>query len=151
MADQCIVCLEDLEAIDSTDLHPLEVAAADQQSTHPSTTTTHEAVALIKPCNHVLHDECLRAWSQKANSCPICRRIFNLVEVLDKVGGMFPLCYISKFHCRTKIRTPSSFAGFFHEADNVLLWREFLLARVVLLGHRSCSDEDQKHVKLYND
>ncbi|KAK6602408.1 hypothetical protein ACHAQE_005589 [Botrytis cinerea] len=44
-------------------------------------------VAQIKPCDHVLHDHCLREWSQKANSCPICRASFNLVLVLDGVGG----------------------------------------------------------------
>ncbi|KAJ8067999.1 hypothetical protein OCU04_003577 [Sclerotinia nivalis] len=44
-------------------------------------------VAQIKPCDHVLHDHCLREWSQKANSCPICRASFNLVVVLDRVGG----------------------------------------------------------------
>lgn len=96
MADQCIVCLEDLDAVAVPDASidgDLQVAATTidhQQPTHPSTTTNNEAVALIKPCNHVLHDDCLRAWSQKANSCPICRQTFNLVEVLDKVGGMFP-------------------------------------------------------------
>ncbi|KUJ19563.1 uncharacterized protein LY89DRAFT_494158 [Mollisia scopiformis] len=92
MADQCIVCLEDLDAVPDASIHDdLPVVAVTtedhQQSTHPSTTTTSEPIALIKPCNHVLHDECLRAWSQKANSCPICRQTFNLVEVLDKVGG----------------------------------------------------------------
>ncbi|CZR66901.1 uncharacterized protein PAC_16802 [Phialocephala subalpina] len=93
MADQCIVCLEDLDAVavpDASIHDDLQVAAttADQPSPpHPSKTTNNEPIALIKPCNHVLHDECLRAWSQKANSCPICRQTFNLVEVLDKVGG----------------------------------------------------------------
>lgn len=71
-------------------------AVADPNPT--STTTTNpgkdheqQLIALIKPCGHVLHDECLRQWSQKANSCPICRHNFNLVEVLDKVGGIFLL------------------------------------------------------------
>ncbi|KAF8848713.1 hypothetical protein BDZ45DRAFT_698171 [Acephala macrosclerotiorum] len=93
MADQCIVCLEDLDAVavpDASIHDDLQVAAttADQPPPpHPSKATKNEPIALIKPCNHVLHDECLRAWSQKANSCPICRQTFNLVEVLDKVGG----------------------------------------------------------------
>ncbi|KAE8454112.1 hypothetical protein EG329_005035 [Mollisiaceae sp. DMI_Dod_QoI] len=94
MADQCIVCLEDLDAVavavpDASIHDDLQVAAitTDHQKTHPSNPDHTEPIALIKPCNHVLHDECLRAWSQKANSCPICRQTFNLVEVLDKVGG----------------------------------------------------------------
>lgn len=109
MADQCIVCLEDLDIA-----HPITTATElpDQDHAGPSTAsiiTTNitqpgklddddnngngneiaetQLLALIKPCGHVLHDECLREWSQKANSCPICRRAFNLVEVLDGVGG----------------------------------------------------------------
>ena len=100
MADSCIVCLEDLDAVPDPAVHDDlqdagEVAAQatdlDLPQPHPSTTTNNLAVALIKPCGHVLHDECLREWSQQANSCPICRQAFNLVEVLDKVGGMLPL------------------------------------------------------------
>ncbi|KAH8784528.1 hypothetical protein F5882DRAFT_126199 [Hyaloscypha sp. PMI_1271] len=95
MADQCIVCLEDLDVVpDPSVHHALRDAGAvaapteDLPTPHPSTTATPQPIALIKPCNHVLHDECLREWSQKANSCPICRHAFNLVEVLDKVGGL---------------------------------------------------------------
>jgi hypothetical protein len=96
MADQCIVCLEDLDVVpDPSDHNGLrEVAAASAElstlsTPHPSRTDNQQPIALIKPCGHVLHDECLREWSQKANSCPICRHAFNLVEVLDKVGGTF--------------------------------------------------------------
>ncbi|PMD40216.1 hypothetical protein L207DRAFT_428107 [Hyaloscypha variabilis F] len=94
MADQCIVCLEDLDVVPDPSVHDdLRDAGAvaapteDLPTPHPSTTTIQLPIALIKPCNHVLHDECLREWSQKANSCPICRHAFNVVEVLDKVGG----------------------------------------------------------------
>lgn len=85
MADQCIVCLEDL--------NHLEIAGPSADlpaTTHPGKLDNNQPVALIKPCGHVLHDECLREWSQKANSCPICRQTFNLVEVLDKIGGKSP-------------------------------------------------------------
>lgn len=134
MADQCIVCLEDLDALDLN----LEVAAnptPEQQSTYPSKSANNEPVALIKPCNHVLHDECLRAWSQKANSCPICRQTFNLVEVLDKVGGMFPLHYNSKFPRRTKIRNRPVSAELFHASVYLILCLGILLARLEVLGH----------------
>ena len=96
MADQCIVCLEDLDVVPDPSVHDdLRDAGAvaapteDLPTPHPSTTAIQLPIALIKPCNHVLHDECLREWSQKANSCPICRHTFNLIEVLDKVGGMY--------------------------------------------------------------
>jgi hypothetical protein len=90
MADQCIVCLEDLDVV--PDVAPVQVVLDQQVAgpppiTHPGKDDDAQLVALIKPCGHVLHDECLREWSQKANSCPICRQNFNLVEVLDRVGG----------------------------------------------------------------
>ena len=98
MADQCIVCLEDLDVVPNTihdDFQHAEAVALAPismlQSTHPGNFNNELAIAHIKPCGHVLHDECLREWSQKANSCPICRHTFNLVEVLNKVGGKSPL------------------------------------------------------------
>lgn len=47
----------------------------------------HDHVARIEVCGHMLHDECLREWSDKANSCPICRQTFHNVTVYDKIGG----------------------------------------------------------------
>jgi len=44
-------------------------------------------IAEIEVCGHVLHDVCLRQWTGKANSCPICRQTFNSVIVYDRVGG----------------------------------------------------------------
>lgn len=44
-------------------------------------------VAVIQICGHTLHNTCLKEWTAKANSCPICRQNFNLVEVYDKIGG----------------------------------------------------------------
>jgi hypothetical protein len=98
MADQCIVCLEDLDVVPDAihdDLQDAGGVAAPPilklSTPHPGKIDNQQAIALIKPCGHVLHDECLREWSQKANSCPICRHTFNLVEVLDKVGGKYPV------------------------------------------------------------
>lgn len=62
------------------------------KTSSPSNDDNQQPVAMIKPCGHVLHDDCLREWSQKANSCPICRQTFNLVEVYDTVGGK-QYCY----------------------------------------------------------
>lgn len=127
MADQCIVCLENLDSAiplqqlqgdhDSgdalsiaaaeavpADLKPLPLAAASptasSTTTNETTTTVKDLaggsesnpenddnVAVIQVCGHILHDSCLKAWSGKANSCPICRQAFHLVEVYDKIGG----------------------------------------------------------------
>ncbi|RDL34457.1 FYVE zinc finger [Venustampulla echinocandica] len=88
MVDQCIVCLEDLTTNVDEDIHELQHGNESAGSiTKPPTRTNQQLIALIKPCGHILHDDCLREWSQKANSCPFCRHTFNLVEVLDTVGG----------------------------------------------------------------
>ncbi|KAI0115785.1 hypothetical protein GGR51DRAFT_363356 [Nemania sp. FL0031] len=128
MADQCIVCLDNLdvqlspppqppppetihpshgisEASDSTKSLPTTTCdgAISPSSSHTDddngngnniTVTTRSPVisdgnkiAVIQVCGHVLHDSCLREWTGKANSCPICRQAFHLVNVYDKVGG----------------------------------------------------------------
>ncbi|KAK0753237.1 hypothetical protein B0T18DRAFT_9747 [Schizothecium vesticola] len=139
MADQCIVCLENLDVessvavaaaaalvagaplghlgqhhdaaenndSDSSSVPPQNLEAADAAPSLEPTTLiitdavvagltsprhhhhheNHDHVAKIDVCGHVLHNNCLREWSEKANSCPICRQTFNLVHVYDKVGG----------------------------------------------------------------
>lgn len=121
MADQCIVCLENLDGV-----IPLQQLQGDEQEdsgsssnsgpsgsstnsdhhrppplplaspTENTTTTTKDGndsednIAVIQVCGHILHDTCLKAWTGKANSCPICRQAFHLVQVYDKIGGTSP-------------------------------------------------------------
>ncbi|KAK0623183.1 hypothetical protein B0T14DRAFT_536132 [Immersiella caudata] len=108
MADQCIVSLAAVVA--PPDHHPSSAASAENSSrsvappavpvaptlddssslnsiASPRQHENHDNVAQIQICGHVLHDSCLREWTEKANSCPICRQTFNLVHVYDKVGG----------------------------------------------------------------
>jgi hypothetical protein len=116
MADQCIVCLENLD-VESANAAPLLPSAAGGTSLceppGPSTSAAADAkekaafhvlnitnstgkqpeiidgnVARIEVCGHMLHDSCLREWSTQANSCPICRQAFHEVDVYDKIGGM---------------------------------------------------------------
>ncbi|KAK5654090.1 hypothetical protein OQA88_7521 [Cercophora sp. LCS_1] len=133
MADQCIVCLENLDVESPAAVAALVAAVAPLDHHHPSKASTspaessgasaaaqqhpeavgqvvpaaanslntssasgstlpkhhenHDHIAQIEVCGHVLHDSCLKMWSEKANSCPICRQNFNLVHVYDKVGG----------------------------------------------------------------
>ncbi|KAG9237198.1 hypothetical protein BJ875DRAFT_370457 [Amylocarpus encephaloides] len=91
MADQCIVCLEDLSVSSGPDARIFEEGSVptDAPSKQPANANKQLPIAVIKTCGHCLHDECLKEWIQKANSCPFCRQSFNLVEVLDKVGGAF--------------------------------------------------------------
>ncbi len=66
----------------------------------PGTSSDDDHVAVIQVCGHKLHDACLREWSTKANSCPICRQSFNIVDVYDKIGGEFfcvPFAFLGVF------------------------------------------------------
>lgn len=88
MVDQCIICLEDLDSTISENNHLHSPSDATPTSAvDQSEESLQLSIAVIKPCNHILHDPCLQTWTQKANSCPICRQNFNEVEVYDKVGG----------------------------------------------------------------
>lgn len=107
MAETCIVCLGDLN-FSGGDPHPslsgedgeppgpLQGLGMDKQGAQPptaakssgkATMTTEETVAHLLPCGHNLHNECLRPWVERANSCPICRASFNMVELVDAIGG----------------------------------------------------------------
>lgn len=96
MADQCIICLEDLALLADLTIPPSHLETKNAEHPEPE-----QPVAKISPCGHVLHDECLRAWSQKANSCPICRHNFNMVQVLDLKGKFSTRFFICACHYST--------------------------------------------------
>lgn len=122
MADQCIVCLDTLETVSSgtpqlpteVDAPPepavaaIEASKANESSPHTEKEGHHhgndDSIALIQVCGHVLHDSCLREWTAKANSCPICRQLFHKVHVYDKVGGKFDIIgnLLSTYEVRDK-------------------------------------------------
>lgn len=113
MADQCIVCLEILDSISAeTDSKAPQLkpecgqAALNTFGDDPCHGHNGHLIAVIQTCGHILHDACLQAWIEKANSCPICRSAFHLVEVRDKVGGKSHMYLVCTTSTDINIREP---------------------------------------------
>ncbi|KLJ13772.1 hypothetical protein EMPG_11313 [Blastomyces silverae] len=99
MPDTCIVCLGDLGdgASEPARLRSLDDALPPRpvddegapllemvvKSPQVDTGTDSGKIAHLLPCGHNLHDDCLKPWVERANSCPICRQNFNMVELTD--------------------------------------------------------------------
>ena len=98
MSETCIVCLGDLQSANAL-THPAVRVVKSEDDEHwglvpsnhksPTQSDDHdsEMIAHLLPCGHNLHDECLKPWVERANSCPICRQNFNKVELSTKIGG----------------------------------------------------------------
>ena len=71
MALDCIFCLSSMPA----DKPPL---------------TGFGLLAQLVPCQHFMHNECLKPWTEIANTCPICRVSFNQVNVVPNLTGIPP-------------------------------------------------------------
>jgi hypothetical protein len=79
MSETCIVCLGDLATV--------AVPLADDQDLEILDENGEEVIAHLLPCGHNLHDACLKPWVERANSCPICRATFNMVELRAFLNG----------------------------------------------------------------
>lgn len=85
MSDTCIVCLGDLGESASDPLVIESVPSLDIRK--GDGVEDSRQIAQLLPCGHILHNNCLKPWVERANSCPICRRSFNMVELSDRLGG----------------------------------------------------------------
>lgn len=99
MSETCIVCLGDLggsgNELSTQNNQIIKAENSDDEvsdlalrgSFERDTKTGPHLIAHLLPCGHNLHDECLKPWVERANSCPICRQSFNTVELVHTVGG----------------------------------------------------------------
>lgn len=99
MSETCIVCLADFgesanelprsdaPAIKSVDDDHGRLLRSNTKSPLHSNQPEDAMIAHLLPCGHNLHDDCLKPWVERANSCPICRQSFNLVELSVQLGG----------------------------------------------------------------
>ncbi|KAJ5329548.1 hypothetical protein N7452_009938 [Penicillium brevicompactum] len=98
MSDTCIVCLGDLGEGTGDPLEPVgDLSLKDEDS----------QIAQLLPCGHILHNNCLKPWVERANSCPICRRSFNMVELSDRPGGSVISSYAVQDRTQTAEVDPS--------------------------------------------
>ena len=96
MADECIVCLgslteynPDLSSLKAVSSPHLDGNVADDKNGDPDRDNVPEdkCIAFLPSCGHYLHNECLKSWIERANSCPICRKSFNTVDLWTTIGG----------------------------------------------------------------
>lgn len=79
--DPCIVCLAELPDKN------LPRTGADGLPISYNLDDLAEFLLARLPCSHFMHNSCLKPWVERANSCPICRKAFNVVELVTSPTG----------------------------------------------------------------
>jgi len=85
---QCPICCDDLPRSDE-DANPPDASSSSKVS-HGVANHERELVAHL-PCSHVAHDECVKLWFERENTCPNCRATVNVVRISATVNGSQPV------------------------------------------------------------
>ncbi|EED22816.1 PHD and RING finger domain protein, putative [Talaromyces stipitatus ATCC 10500] len=156
MADTCIVCLNDLggDAVsspvaaespprpdndndDDDGANLTAKASLPQQDVEDAGTALQ--LARLVPCLHMFHNECLKPWVERANSCPVCRASFNVVELLDNLGG--PV--VSTYSVQDKVQVA--------DIDPFMIFEEEVTDDSDTQPCPFCGDNDNEEVLLLCD
>lgn len=81
---QCPICCDDLRHSDE-DAIPHDTSSSAKVSRQVAD-DEHELIAHL-PCGHVSHDECVKLWFERENTCPNCRATVNVVRISATVNG----------------------------------------------------------------
>ena len=85
---QCPICCDDLPHSDE-DANPPDTSSSSKVSRRV-VDDKRELVAHL-PCGHVSHDECVKLWFERENTCPNCRATVNVVTISTIVNGSQPV------------------------------------------------------------
>ena len=85
---QCPICCDDLPRSDEDENPP--DASASAKVSRGTTDDERELVAHL-PCDHVAHDECVKLWFERENTCPNCRATVKVVRISATVNGSQPV------------------------------------------------------------
>ncbi|KAI5291682.1 hypothetical protein KEM54_001878 [Ascosphaera aggregata] len=101
-------------------------------------------IAHLLPCGHNMHDECLKPWVARANSCPICRQVIHEVELLAYVGGPVISSYPVKD--RTRTVAPTDF-----DTSTLSIYEEDTFSPTISQPCPICGLDDNEDVLLLCD